>query len=183
MFGNSNRPCPAEDTAKLKYLEWCIKEALRLYPSVLNIKRYNSEDFVLSNGYEIPAVASYSIHIYTLHRNQKEFENPLTFNPERFQIDQNTGRHPFAFVPFSAGPRNCIGKHDSYTNGLPNRIIQFFLGQKFAMNEENVIFSTLLRRFRFAYDTEKHGPALPCVDMLLKPHHDTRLTITPLVRE
>lgn len=51
------------------------------------------------------------------------------------------------------------------------------------MYEEKVIFSTLLRRFRFVYDTEKHGPALSCADMLLKPHHDMPLTITPFVRE
>lgn len=59
----------------------------------------------------------------------------------------------------------------------------FCLGQRFAMYEEKVIFSTLLRRFRFTYDTAKHGPALPCADMLLKPHHEMPLKITPLVRD
>lgn len=164
VFGDSQRPCTIEDATKLKYLECCIKETLRLYPSVPHIKRLNTEDFVLSNGYKIPAGASYSIHIYALHRNDQLFPDPLAFNPERFQLDQSAGRHAFAFVPFSAGPRNCIG-------------------QRFAMYEEKVIFSTLLRRFRFTYDTAKHGPALPCADMLLKPHHEMPLKITPLVRD
>ncbi|KAI9556694.1 hypothetical protein GHT06_016485 [Daphnia sinensis] len=164
VFGDSQRPCTIEDATKLKYLECCIKETLRLYPSVPHIKRFNTEDYVLSNGYKIPAGASYSIHIYALHRNEQLFPDPLAFNPERFQIDESAGRHPFAFVPFSAGPRNCIG-------------------QRFAMYEEKVIFSTLLRRFRFTYDMEKHGPALACADMLLKPHHEMPLNITRLVRD
>jgi len=116
VFGDSERPCNLEDASKLKYLESCIKETLRLYPSVPHIKRYNSEDIVLSNGYKIPAGASYSIHIYSLHRNEEIFPDPLSFKPERFYSDQCSERHPFAFVPFSAGPRNCIGR-------LPNSCI------------------------------------------------------------
>ena len=116
VFGDSDRPCNLEDASKLKYLESCIKETLRLYPSVPHIKRYNNEDVVLSNGYKIPAGASYSIHIYSLHRNEEMFPDPLSFKPERFYSDQCSERHPFAFVPFSAGPRNCIGR-------LPNSCI------------------------------------------------------------
>lgn len=109
VFGDSNRVCTAEDATKLKYLEHCIKESLRLYPSVPNIKRRISEDIVMQ-GYTIPAGATISMHIYSLHRNEEVFPDPLTFKPERFESDQVTERHPFAFVPFSAGPRNCIGK-------------------------------------------------------------------------
>ncbi|EFX81320.1 hypothetical protein DAPPUDRAFT_50258 [Daphnia pulex] len=161
VFGDSDRPCTIEDASKLKYLECCIKETLRLYPSVPLIKRYNNEDFVLSNGYKIPAGATYSVHIFALHRNEEIFPDPLSFKPERFYSDQCSGRHPFAFVPFSAGPRNCIG-------------------QKFALYEEKVIFSTLLRRFRFTYNTVKHGPVKPFMDILLKPHSGMPLIITPL---
>lgn len=109
MFGDSNRGCTAEDATQLKYLERCIKESLRLYPSVPNIKRRVSEDIVLE-GYTIPAGATISMHIYALHRNEEVFPDPLAFKPERFESEQFTARHPFAFVPFSAGPRNCIGK-------------------------------------------------------------------------
>lgn len=109
MFGDSDRPCTIEDAAKLKYLECCIKESLRLYPSVPNIKRTIDENIVLNN-YTIPAGAVVSMHIYSLHRNEDVFPDPLVYKPERFEIDESIKRHPFAFVPFSAGPRNCIGK-------------------------------------------------------------------------
>ena len=48
------------------------------------------------------------------------------------------------------------------------------------MLEEKVIMSGLLRRFRFTYDTVKHGPAIPCADLVLKPKHGMPLIITPL---
>lgn len=109
VFGDSDRPCNLDDAAQLKFLECCIKESLRLYPPVPNIKRYIHEDIELEN-YKIPAGSTISMHIYALHRNDEIFSDPLTFNPERFSNEQSNGRHPFAFVPFSAGPRNCIGK-------------------------------------------------------------------------
>jgi cytochrome P450 family 4 len=86
-----------------------MKESIRLYPSVANFRRQISEqvqlgDFTLSVG------ASVSVQVYALHRNEEFFPDPLSFKPERFQKEQSIGRHPFAFIPFSAGPRNCIGK-------------------------------------------------------------------------
>ena len=108
VFGDSDRPCTLEDSNHLKYLEACIKESLRLYPSVPAIERYISEDIELG-GYKIPSGASLSVHIFALHRHEGFFPDPLAFKPERFETEQSSGRHPFAFIPFSAGPRNCIG--------------------------------------------------------------------------
>ena len=116
VFGNGDRFCTMNDTSELKFMECCIKESLRLYPTVLSIAREISEDIEL-DGYKIPAGTNAGLMFLSLHRNAELFSDPLTYNPERFQGDQSTGQHPFAFVPFSAGPRNCIGKLTSHKLG------------------------------------------------------------------
>lgn len=63
------------------------------------------------------------------------------------------------------------------------RFVLTLLGQRFALFEEKVIMSTLLRRFRFTYDTAKHGPAKPSADLVLKPHHGMPMILTPLVND
>jgi cytochrome P450 family 4 len=112
VFGDSDRPCTLEDTSKLKYLEACIKEGLRLYPSVPLIERTISENVEL-DGYHIPAGTSLTLQFYALHRSEDLYPDALKFKPERFIQQHEDGgsvqKHPYAFVPFSAGPRNCIG--------------------------------------------------------------------------
>ncbi len=107
-FGDSERHCALEDLPNLKYLECCMKESIRLYPSVANFRRQISEEVQLGD-YILPVGASVSVQVYALHHNEEIFPDPLSFKPERFQMEQSIGRHPFAFIPFSAGPRNCIG--------------------------------------------------------------------------
>lgn len=62
-----------------------------------------------SDGYKIPSGCLLSLHIYHVNRNKTEWPNAETFNPDNFLPENIQGRHPYAFVPFSGGQRNCIG--------------------------------------------------------------------------
>uniref|UniRef100_A0A8D1M5F3 Cytochrome P450 4V2 n=1 Tax=Sus scrofa TaxID=9823 RepID=A0A8D1M5F3_PIG len=127
VFGKSDRPATLEDLKKLKYLECVIKESLRLFPSVPFFARSINEDCEIA-GHKIVKDSQAIIVPYALHRDPRYFPNPEEFRPERFFPENSKGRHSYAYVPFSAGPRNCIG-------------------QKFAIMEEKTILSCILRHF------------------------------------
>jgi len=124
-----DRPLEFSDLNELKYLERCIKESLRLYPSVPMISRI-SDGIVLSNGYKIPEgpYVNVVMHIFDLHRREDIYPDPEKFDPDRFLPEVAAKRHPYAYIPFSAGPRNCIG-------------------QKFAMIEMKAAMVSILRNF------------------------------------
>ena len=63
----------------------------------------------LKGEHLIPAGANLVLLIYAMHRNPRLYPDPLVYNPERFFPDQFATKHPYSFIPFSAGPRNCIG--------------------------------------------------------------------------
>ena len=131
VFGDDkSRPITASDLPHLKYLEACIKEALRLFPSVPAIARLVNEDFELGTHF-IPKGATLLIFPYGLHRNEEVFPQPEVYKPERFlseNVSSETKINPYAYVPFSAGPRNCIG-------------------QRFALTEEKIVLANLFRNF------------------------------------
>ncbi|KAL6418323.1 hypothetical protein ACFW04_012207 [Cataglyphis niger] len=93
----------------LPYLERCLKEALRLYPSVFLILR-NVEEDVKLRSYIIPGGTNLFLNIYGVHRDPNFWPNPEVFDPDRFLPERIQKRHPYSYLPFSAGPRNCIGE-------------------------------------------------------------------------
>ncbi|XP_016976663.2 probable cytochrome P450 4ac1 isoform X1 [Drosophila rhopaloa] len=119
---------------ELIYLECVIKESLRMFPSVPFIGRQCVEESVV-NGMVMPKDTQISIHIYDIMRDPRHFPKPNEFQPERFLPENTVNRHPFAFVPFSAGQRNCIG-------------------QKFAILEMKVLLAAVIRNFKLLPATQ-----------------------------
>ncbi|KAJ8888509.1 hypothetical protein PR048_008000 [Dryococelus australis] len=125
IFGNSDREATYQELQKMKYLEQVIKEAQRLFPSVpiltLNwlrtcvSRRWGpaATDGNFGREYTLPKGTNINISPILLHRNEKYFPNPEKFDPERFSPENSQGRHPYQYIPFSAGPRNCIGMINS----------------------------------------------------------------------
>jgi len=129
VFSNdTTRSCSMEDLEELEYLERVIKETLRLFPSVSFIGREVQEDFVHVDGTKILRGTTAAVFIHFLHRDPKHFPEPEKFDPDRFLPENSKDRSPYAYIPFSAGSRNCIG-------------------QRFALLEEKIILSWILRRF------------------------------------
>ncbi|XP_015187291.1 PREDICTED: cytochrome P450 4C1-like isoform X2 [Polistes dominula] len=113
--------------SNLSYLERCIKESLRLYPPAFFLSRQICHDMQLKQ-YLIPSGTICVIDIHNVHRNPEYWPNPDVFDPDRFLPENTKKRHPYSYIPFSAGPRNCIG-------------------QKFAMLELKLFVAFILYNF------------------------------------
>jgi cytochrome P450 len=106
----------AEETApslaqmeRLAYAQQVVNEALRLYPPGWLLSRRTVQPDVLS-GYEIPAGTNVLLPLYLLHRHPRYWQEPDRFLPERFAPEHEAERPRFAYMPFAAGPRHCIGE-------------------------------------------------------------------------
>ncbi|XP_049866219.1 cytochrome P450 4d2-like [Pectinophora gossypiella] len=132
------KPIVAEDLPHLKYLEVVIKETLRLYPPAPIIARQITEDITVPSGYHLVGGTSVIVHIWALHRNPAYWgADAEQFRPERFLTPLT---HPAQFMPFSYGPRNCIGS-------------------QYAMMSIKTALATVLRRYRVLHARGQSGDA------------------------
>ena len=106
---------------------------MRIVPPVPLIERIVTSDLQLDDTYTLPVGTEVGVAIYQLHQHPLHFPNPAVFDPTRFTAENSKSRHPYAYVPFSAGMRNCIG-------------------QKFAMLELKIMCAHVLRSFHLHTD-------------------------------
>ncbi|XP_023309756.1 probable cytochrome P450 4d14 [Anoplophora glabripennis] len=149
-----NRKATYNDLLEMKYLENVIKETLRLYPPVPLLGRVTTQD-IQYKGNIIPKDVNILVVSYSILRDPDNFENPEKFDPDRFE--NNDGTRPYSYIPFSAGPRNCIG-------------------QKFAMLELKSILSRTLRNFELHPPTIEHKMVL-IAEAVLKSSNGVRVRL------
>jgi enediyne biosynthesis protein E7 len=99
-----------EDLHRLTYTGMIIQEAMRLYPPVWILTRQALADDEIG-GYHVPAGSDVLICPYTLHRHPAFWEAPHRFDPDRFHPEKGANRPRYAYIPFGAGPRVCVGSN------------------------------------------------------------------------
>ncbi|XP_060906169.1 cytochrome P450 4B1 [Labrus mixtus] len=148
-----------EDLSKIPYTTMCIKESLRLFPPVPGMSRKITKPMTFFDGRTLPTGTQIGTSVFAIHRNATVWENPDVFDPLRFLPENVKKRSPHAFVPFSAGSRNCIG-------------------QNFAMNEIKVVTALALKRYHLIEDPTRKPKIIP--RLVMRSLNGTYIKIKPV---
>lgn len=152
----AGRPVSADDVAKLVYTRQVFSEAMRLYPPAPIITRTGLKDFQLGE-YLIPAGTVLIVPIYAVHHHASLWSDPEVFDPDRFSPEAAKARHRYAYMPFGAGPRVCIGN-------------------AFAVMEAVAILAVLLQKVRLAA-IEPQAPK-PVMKVTLRPNRTLTMKLS-----
>ena len=152
-------PLSYSDVPKFEFTTQVINEALRLYPPFWMVDRMALADD-RAGEIDIPRGSTVVVFIYGAHHSPQYWEDPETFDEERFSKTRENLHTPFAHLPFGAGPRGCIGGN-------------------YAMLQILMILSILLRRYDFCLVPGQTIEARPMV--ILRPEHGIRMTFTAAI--
>ena len=144
-----------EEVGQLQFSRQVIEEALRLYPPVWLYSRTAIADDVVG-GYDVPAGTNIFFTPYYLHRHPDYWDEPEKFMPDRFAPDEVKKRHKFVFIPFSAGPRRCIGDY-------------------FSIVEMQIHLGTMAKKFRLEFVNDKPVELDPQVNLRSKQNIKMKL--------
>jgi len=147
---------------KLTYLQMCIKETTRIFAPVPMISRSLDKTYEI-DGHLVPEGSWVMTNVYALHHNPHVWKDPENFDPLRFTAESLKDMSPYAFIPFSAGPRNCIG-------------------QSFALAEVKVSLAMILRKFKLSFDPDNIVPVEDLIpELILRAKRGIRVNISPRV--
>jgi cytochrome P450 len=121
----------ADVTENLPFLDKYIKETQRRHNPSFQPGRTAKTDLILPGGYKIPKDAVVIPAIHHIHNNPNLWDNPNSFNPDRWDTEQVKNRHKSAYIPFATGQRMCIGFN-------------------FALMEAKIFLSKLVYRYKFS---------------------------------
>lgn len=152
-------PTPS-DLDQLVATEQVAKESMRLYPPAALLFREAIENTRLG-GYDVPAGTIVLLPQFTVHKDERWFENPEKFRPERFSEERVADRPDFAYFPFGGGPHQCIGMH-------------------FAMMELKYVIPILMKSVNFELLSSPE-PDLN-LELTLQPAHDIRMKVNKIDR-
>jgi cytochrome P450 len=153
------KPLTFSDVPKFEFTTQVILEALRLYPPFWMVDRMALADD-RAGDLAIPRGSTVVVFIYGVHHSPRHWENPESFEPERFSKSKEKLHTPFAHLPFGAGPRGCIGGN-------------------YAMLQILMILSVVLRKYDFRLVPGQTIEARPMV--ILRPEHGIRMTFTEAI--
>lgn len=153
----AGRAPTVDDLDDLEYLDRFVTETLRLYPPVYFFVREPYEDDTIG-GYRVPAGSLVVVYQWVLHRDPRFFEDPETFDPDRWTEAFTRDLHPFAYLPFGGGPRRCIG-------------------ESLALMEIKLTVATIAQRYELALDFEPPIEFSPA--MSLRPDGPVRMVPRP----
>jgi len=133
------------DLPQLPYAAMVFNEALRMYPPAWIMARDVLQDDEIE-GWRIPAGSLIFLSPYVTQRLEKYWDDPLTFNPLRFSLEQPVERPHFAYFPFGGGQRQCLGKN-------------------FALVEAQLALPMLVQKYRFSLQETSQDLPHPTYNM------------------
>ncbi len=146
------------DLAKLPYSLQVLKETMRLYPPAYAVSRVALHDMEIG-GYPIHKKEAVIISIYAIHRRADLFSDPEKFDPDRFTLENEKQLPRYAYMPFGAGPRVCIGNH-------------------FALMEGQLLLAALAQRVRFTLVPGQHPLPDPTKTITTRPDKDIKMVVS-----
>lgn len=152
-------PIQYQELMQMEYLDCVINESLRLFPIASRLERV-AKASVEINGFVIPKGMVVIVPTWPMHRDPEIWPEPEKFKPERFSKENKETIDPYIYMPFGAGPRNCIG-------------------MRFALVVMKLAIVEILQRYSFSVCKETEIPIELGVQGLLQPKRPIKLKLVP----